>query len=208
MIEGIQGEGGVIPATPEFVHGVRDLCTDTGALMIVDEVQTGMGRTGEWWCMDHFNVIPDIYTTAKGLAAGLPIGAIMTTDAIAATMTPGTHGTTFGGSPLVCTSGNAVIDIINRERLLDNVNTVSEAWFNDLRALKSEKIVDVRGMGFLIGVEMDSEETARNVRSRMLGDGILVNVCHGKVVRIIPPLIFTMEQEKTWMESFAAALSH
>lgn len=133
MLECIQAEGGVIPATAEFIHGVRDICTDSGALMIVDEVQTGMGRTGKWWCVDHFNVVPDIITSAKGLAAGLPVGAVITTDTIAATMTPGTHGTTFGGTPLVCTSGNAVIDIINRERLLENVTLVSEEWFKDLR---------------------------------------------------------------------------
>lgn len=122
-------------------------------------------------------------------------------------MTPGTHGTTFGGTPFVCTSGNAVIDIINRERLLDNVNTVSEAWIGDLRALRSDRITDIRGKGFLIGVEMDSEETAAAVRQQMLSSNILVNVCHGKVVRIMPPLIFSAEQEKVWMDSFARALS-
>jgi len=206
MVEGIQGEGGVIPASEEFLKGVRDLCTDTGALMIVDEVQTGIGRTGKWWCMDHFGIVPDIITSAKGLAAGLPIGAVLTTDEIAACMTPGTHGSTFGGTPLVCASAIAVIDIINRERILDNVNSVSEEWFKDLRALKSKKIKDIRGRGFLIGVEMETEQDAANVKAKMRDSGILVNVCHGKTVRIMPPLIFSKDQEKEWMQAFESCL--
>lgn len=210
MVEGIQGEGGVIPATKEFIEGVRDLCTDFGVLMVVDEVQTGMGRTGKWWCMDQFGVVPDIITAAKGLAAGMPIGAVMTTDEIASCMTPGTHGTTFGGNPLVCASGSAVIDIINRQRILDNVNTVSESWFADLNALKAQhpdKIKDVRGMGFLIGVEMDSEATAAAVKKFMFDHNILVNVAHGKTLRLIPPLIFTMEQKNEFMRALTEALN-
>ncbi len=210
MVEGIQGEGGVIPATKEFIEGVRDLCTDLGVIMIVDEVQTGMGRTGKWWCMDQFGVVPDIITAAKGLAAGMPIGAVMTTDEIASCMTPGTHGTTFGGNPLVCASGSAVIDIINRQRILDNVNTVSESWFADLNALKAQhpdKIRDVRGMGFLIGVEMDSEATAAAVKKFMFDHNILVNVAHGKTLRLIPPLIFTMEQKNEFMRILTEALN-
>ena len=206
MIEGIQGEGGVICATPEFLHGVRDLCTDNGTLMIVDEVQTGMGRTGKWWCMDHYDIVPDIITSAKGLAAGMPIGAIMTTDEIASVMTPGTHGSTFGGNPLVCASGCSVIDIINRQRLLENVETVGKAWKADLKAVGSPKIKDVRGLGFLIGVEMDSEATAAAVKKYMLEHNILINVAHGKTVRLMPPLIFTMEQKDAFMNVFKDAI--
>ena len=206
MIEGIQGEGGVICATPEFLHGVRDLCTDNGTLMIVDEVQTGMGRTGKWWCMDHYDIVPDIITSAKGLAAGMPIGAIMTTDEIASVMTPGTHGSTFGGNPLVCASGCSVIDIINRQRLLENVETVGKAWKADLKAIGSPKIKDVRGLGFLIGVEMDSEATAAAVKKYMLEHNILINVAHGKTVRLMPPLIFTLEQKDAFMNVFKDAL--
>ncbi len=206
MLEGIQGEGGVIVATPEFVKGVRDLCTDYGALMIVDEVQTGVGRTGKWWCMEHYDVIPDIITTAKGLAAGMPIGAVMTTDEIASVMTPGTHGTTFGGNPLVCASACSVIDIINRSRILDNVNRVSEQWMKELKALKSPKIKEVRGMGFLIGVELQDEATAAAVKKFMFDHNILINVAHGKTVRLIPPLIFSMEQKDVFMVNFKLAL--
>lgn len=207
LIEGIQGEGGVIPATMDFMKGVRELCDDNGTLLIADEVQTGVGRTGKWWCMDQFEVVPDIITTAKGLGAGMPIGAVMTTDEIAACMTPGTHGTTFGGNPLVCASGCAVIDIINRSRILDNVNKVSAQWMKELRAIDSDKIVDVRGMGFLMGVEMKDEATAAAVKKHMFDHKILVNVAHGKTIRIIPPLIFSMDQKDVFMANFKEALN-
>ncbi|MCQ2085230.1 MAG: aspartate aminotransferase family protein, partial [archaeon] len=207
LIEGIQGEGGVIPATMDFMKGVRELCDDNGTLLIADEVQTGVGRTGKWWCMDQFDVVPDIITTAKGLGAGMPIGAVMTTDEIAACMTPGTHGTTFGGNPLVCASGCAVIDIINRSRILDNVNKVSAQWMKELRAIGSDKIVDVRGMGFLMGVEMKDEATAAAVKKHMFDHNILVNVAHGKTIRIIPPLIFSMDQKDVFMANFKEALN-
>ncbi|MDD2626183.1 MAG: aspartate aminotransferase family protein [Candidatus Methanomethylophilus sp.] len=208
MIEGIQGEGGVVPASEEFLKGVRDLCTDLGVLMVVDEVQTGMGRTGKWFCMDHFGIVPDIITTAKGLGAGMPIGAVMTTDEIAAVMTPGTHGTTFGGNPLVTASGCAVIDIISRHHILDNVNKVGKNWVDDLQKLKQENshIVDVRGRGFLLGAEIDTPEKAVAIRDYMIAHGVLTNVCHGKTIRIIPPLIFSAEQKDDYMKVFTEAL--
>jgi len=206
MLECIQGEGGVIVATPEFVKGVRDLCTDAGALMIVDEVQTGICRTGKWWGFEHYDIVPDIITSAKGLAAGMPIGAVMTTDEIASVMTPGTHGTTFGGNPLVCASGCSVIDIINRNRILDNVNKVSAQWMKELKAIDSPKIVDVRGKGFLIGVEMKDEATAASVKNYMFDHKILINVAHGKTVRLMPPLIFSMEEMEYFMVNFKAAV--
>ena len=210
IVEGIQGESGVHPATREFFRGVRDLCTDNGTLMIVDAVQTGMGRTGQWWCCDALGVIPDIMTTAKGLAAGMPIGAVMSTDEIASVMTPGTHGTTFGGNPLVTASGCAVIDIINREHLLENVRTVGEAWTKDLKALQADfpnKIVDVRGMGFIQGVEISTPEEAASIRDYMIGHQVLVNLAHGKTVRLIPPLIFSMKQKDDFMKVFSEAVA-
>ena len=174
--------------------------------MIVDEVQTGICRTGKWWGFEHYDIVPDIITSAKGLAAGMPIGAVMTTDEIASVMTPGTHGTTFGGNPLVCASACSVIDIINRSRILDNVNRVSEQWMKELKALKSPKIKEVRGMGFLIGVELQDEATAAAVKKFMFDHNILINVAHGKTVRLIPPLIFSMEQKDLFMANFKLAL--
>lgn len=174
--------------------------------MIVDEVQTGMGRTGKWFGTQNYNVIPDIITMAKGLGGGVPIGAVVTTNELSSVMTPGTHGTTFGGNPLVCTAGSAVIDIMKKEHILDNVNTVGDAWMKELKAINSPKIKDVRGKGFLIGVEMDSPETAVGIQKYMLDNGILINVCHGKVIRLIPPLILKQEHVAMFMKMFKECL--
>ena len=193
MVEPIQGEGGVIAADTPFFKAVRDVCDDKGALMVVDEVQTGIGRTGRWLGIDHHGVVPDIVTLAKGLGGGVPIGAVVTTDELSATMAPGTHGTTFGGNPLVCAAGNAVIDIIRKEGIVDKVAKLGEDWMEELRRIDSPSIAEVRGQGLIVGIEMDAPETAVRVQKEMREDGILVNVCHGNVVRLIPPLI--LEQE-------------
>ena len=195
MVEPIQGEGGVRTASKEFFKGVRDLCDDYGALMVVDEVQTGIGRTGQWYGIQNFDVVPDIITMAKGLGGGAPIGAVTTTDEISAVMVPGTHGTTFGGNPLVCASGNAVFDIMKSENLVEHSREVGARWMADIRSLESDKIKEVRGYGLIIGLEMESNETAVGIQKACREDGILVNVCHGNVVRLIPPLIINDEQK-------------
>lgn len=195
MVEPIQGEGGVRTASKEFFKGVRDLCDDYGALMVVDEVQTGIGRTGQWYGIQNFDVVPDIITMAKGLGGGAPIGAVTTTDEVSAVMVPGTHGTTFGGNPLVCASGNAVFDIMKSENLVENSREVGARWMADIRSLESDKIKEVRGYGLIIGIEMESNDTAVGIQKACREDGILVNVCHGNVVRLIPPLIINDEQK-------------
>lgn len=206
LVEPIQGEGGVMGAKPEFYKAVRDICTDNGTLMVVDEVQTGMGRTGKWFGIENFGIVPDMMTLAKGLGAGVPIGALVTTKELSSVMTPGTHGTTFGGNPLVCASGRTVVDIMKKEKILDNVNTVGSAWMKELKALKSSKIKDVRGMGLIIGVEMDSPDTATEIQKYMRSKGILINVCHGNVIRLIPPLIIAKEHKDAFMRTFADVL--
>lgn len=207
LVEPVQGEGGVVTAEPEFFKAVRDLCTDNGVLMIVDEVQTGMGRTGEWFGIQNYNVVPDVITTAKGLGGGLPIGAIMTTDVLSSVMTPGTHGTTFGGNPLVCASGCAVIDIIRKEGLVQKAADLGSSWIADINAIRSDRVKAVRGMGLIIGIEMDSEDTARSVQRYMRENGVLVNVCHGRVIRLIPPLIVVPDQKNLFMELFRKAIA-
>ncbi len=202
MIEPIQGEGGVVVAKPAFYKAVRDICNDTGALMIVDEVQTGMGRTGKWFGTQNYGIIPDVITMAKGLGGGLPIGAIVTTNELSAVMTPGTHGTTFGGNPLVCAAGCAVIDIMKKDKVLDNVNTIGEELMKEIKAIKTPKIKDVRGKGLIIGIEMDTPETAVHIQNYMRENGVLINVCHGKVIRLIPPLILTKEHVDVFMKRF------
>ncbi|MHC1709261.1 MAG: acetylornithine transaminase [Methanomassiliicoccales archaeon] len=189
ILEPVQGEGGVLPASQEYFRTVRDLCTDAGALMIVDEVQTGMGRTGKWFGFQHFGVVPDIISLAKALGGGVPIGAIMTSPEIARTFTPGTHGTTFGGNPLACAAANAVIRTMKKEKLVERAADLGESWRSELRSMASghPEVADVRGLGLMIGVEMG--DLAKEFQKFALGKRLLVNVSAGKVVRLVPPLI-------------------
>jgi acetylornithine aminotransferase/acetylornithine/N-succinyldiaminopimelate aminotransferase len=191
ILEPVQGEGGVLPATQEYFRTVRDLCADRGALMIVDEVQTGMGRTGKWFGFQNYGVVPDIISLAKGLGGGVPIGAIVTSPDIAKTFTPGTHGTTFGGNPLVCAAANAVIRTLKKERLVDRAAELGGRWKEGLKGIAKDRpeITDVRGMGFMLGVEMG--DLSKEFQRYALKQGLLVNVSAGKVVRLVPPLIIS-----------------
>ncbi len=191
ILEPVQGEGGVLPADREYFRAARDLCTDAGAMMIVDEVQTGMGRTGKWFGFQNFGVVPDIISLAKALGGGVPIGAIMTSPEIAKTFTPGTHGTTFGGNPLACAAANAVIRTMKRDRLVERAAELGERWRTELRkiAMDRTEVADVRGLGLMIGVEMG--DLAKEFQKFALGKKLLVNVSAGKVVRLVPPLIIS-----------------
>ncbi len=145
IVEPVQGEGGVRTVDPEFFKTVRDLCTDNGALMIVDEVQTGIGRTGKWFGIENFGVVPDVISMAKALGAGVPIGAISTYDDLAKVMTPGSHGTTFGGNPLVTASVKATIDIMKEEKLVENSRDTGAYPKKQIQSIDSDEIVEVRG---------------------------------------------------------------
>ena len=191
LLEPLQGEGGVNPGNPEFFKTVRDICTDNGSLMIVDEVQTGMGRTGKWFGIDNFGVVPDIISMAKALGSGMPIGAIATTDELYGTLSPGTHGTTFGGNPLVTASASVTIDIMKEERLVENSYEMGAYWRDEISKIESDEIVDIRGLGLITGIEMRTK--ANDFRKYCLENGVLVNVCHGNTVRLIPPLIIGKE---------------
>ena len=187
LIEPIQAEGGVQTAPKEFFKAVRDVCTDNGTLMIVDEVQTGMGRTGKWFGIQNYDVIPDIMTLAKALGGGVPIGAVVSTPEVSSCFIPGTHGTTFGGNPLVCAAASATIDIMKEEKLIENSEKLGKKWMSDLKKIECGDITEVRGLGLIIGIEM--KEHAKDVQKAALDNGILVNVCHMNTVRLIPPLI-------------------
>ena len=192
IVEPIQGEGGVRTVAGEFFKTVRDLCTDNGALMIVDEVQTGMGRTGKWFGIENFGVTPDIMSLAKALGGGVPVGAVVTTDEISKVMTPGTHGTTFGGTPLVCAAVKATIDIMKEEKLVENSASIGAYLKSEISKIVSDEIADVRGYGLIIGIEMKSK--APDFQRFCRDNGVLVNVCHGNVIRLIPPLIIGKEE--------------
>lgn len=206
IVEPIQGESGVHTASAEFFKGVRDLCTDNGTMMIVDEVQTGIGRTGEWYGIQNFGVVPDIITMAKALGGGTPIGAVCSTDQISKVMTPGTHGTTFGGNPLVCAAGCAVLDIMKRDNIVPHVKDIGARWMADLKAIDSLMIKEVRGYGLIIGIQMDSSETASKVQSYCRENGVLINVAHGGTIRLIPPLILEDGQKDVFTGLLREAL--
>lgn len=206
IVEPIQGESGVHTASAEFFKGVRDLCTDNGTMMIVDEVQTGIGRTGEWYGIQNFGVVPDIITMAKALGGGTPIGAVCSTDEISKVMTPGTHGTTFGGNPLVCAAGCAVLDIMKRDNIVPHVKDIGARWMADMKAIDSPMIREVRGYGLIIGIQMDSSETASKVQSYCRENGVLINVAHGGTIRLIPPLILEDSQKDVFTGLLREAL--
>ncbi len=186
IIEPIQGEGGVRPCSEEFFRTARDLCDEKGALLISDEVQTGMGRTGEWFGFQHYGVVPDIISLAKGMGGGFPIGCILSSDDVSKTFSPGTHGTTFGGSPLASAVALAVIHVIESEGLVKSAAVKGEAMMNGLKKLIGDEVTEVRGAGLMIGMEMKTK--AQALQGHALEKGVLINVCAGNVVRMVPPL--------------------
>jgi len=205
ILEPVQGEGGVRPATEEFFRAARDVCDDSGALLICDEVQTGMGRTGRWFGFQHFNVVPDIVTLAKALGSGAPIGACLTSHDLASTFTPGSHGTTFGGNPLACSAALATLEVMKRDRVPERADEMGRKWSGELRRIASStgRITDVRGHGLIIGLEMG--EDAKRLQAAAWERRYLVNVCAGSVLRLIPPLIVSEESLRGFnslLESF------
>ncbi|MCF3651180.1 aspartate aminotransferase family protein [Synoicihabitans lomoniglobus] len=189
FIETIQGEGGVNAATPEFLRGLRALCSQHNVLLMLDEVQCGVGRTGKFFAFEHADVRPDAIGMAKGLGGGFPIGAIWIGETSAELFKPGSHGTTFGGTPLACAAALAVLDILEREDLLAHVTKASVAWHAELTALAAAfpvHIKGVRGQGFMIGIQMT--EDAPGWVTALREAGLLVPMAGGNVVRLLPPL--------------------
>jgi acetylornithine/succinyldiaminopimelate/putrescine aminotransferase len=204
IAEPVQGEGGVHRATPEFLAGLRRLCDERGALLIFDEVQCGLGRTGRLWAYEGYGVAPDIMTLAKPLAGGLPIGAVLTTEAVASAMAPGDHGSTFAGGPLVCRSATVVFDRIAEPEFLDEVRSKGERLCARLRDLRSQHIRDVRGVGLLVGVELDG--SAKPVIAAAAERGLLVIAAGENVLRLCPPLVVTRAEIDFAVDTLAACL--
>lgn len=204
LVEAIQGEGGVRPLSQEFFAEARALADSTGALLIVDEIQAGMGRTGKWFAYQHYGIQPDITTLAKPLAGGIPLGAVLCTEEVARSLHPGMHGTTFGGGPLACAVAVAVIDAIEKDGLLANATAVGDYFQQQLRGLakKHEAIVDVRGKGLMVAAEVDSAELGKTVVAEMLKRHILINCTSDTVLRFLPPYIL----ERGHVDTAIAAL--
>lgn len=195
VLEPIQGEGGVNVPDDDYLQKVRALCDKHGALLIFDEVQTGIGRTGKMFAYEHFGIKPDIVTLAKGLAGGVPIGAFLATDKVASAFHPGDHGSTFGGNPLACAASKAVLDTILEDNLLDNVNEVGAYLMDAIRVLGEKYpaiIRSVRGKGFMVGIELTRE--GRGIVEACLAEKLIINCTAGNVLRLVPSLTIGKQQ--------------
>jgi acetylornithine/N-succinyldiaminopimelate aminotransferase len=205
ILEPIQGENGVVPPPPGYLAAARDICTAAGALLVLDEVQTGVGRTGHWFAHQADGVEPDIVTLAKGLGGGLPIGACIAFGPTGELFPPGSHGTTFGGNPVSCAAALAVIRTIAGEGLLDHVKRVGEQLRRGVEALGHPLVAGVRGAGLLLGVEL-TRPASGAVAAGLRAAGFLVNPVQPDVVRLAPPLVLTAEQADAFLAALPAAL--
>ena len=198
MLETIQGEGGVYPPKGDYLKRVRELCDKHGALLILDEIQAGIGRSGKFFAYEKYGVKPDIVTLAKGLAGGVPIGAFICTEAVAQAFHPGDHGTTFGGNPLACAAANVVLDTVPDEKFLAHVEEVG-AYFKgrliDLQKKYPAQISEIRGEGLILGAQLDKPRlTGVEIVNECMKRGAIINCTVGTVLRFIPPLIITPAQ--------------
>ena len=211
IVEPIQGEGGVIPATPAFLRELRELCDRHHAVLIFDEVQTGVGRTGELYAYMHYGITPDLLTTAKALGGGFPIGALLAREEVASVMTVGTHGTTYGGNPLACAVAGAAFDIINTPEVLNGVNAKRERFVQHLQHINAKYDVfsDVRGMGLLIGAALNEKYKgrARDFLYAAADVGVMVLNAGPDVMRFAPSLVVEEVDIDEGMQRFAQAVA-
>jgi len=198
MLETIQGEGGVYPPKNDYLKKVRELCDKYGALLIFDEIQAGIGRSGKFFAYEKYGVKPDIVTLAKGLAGGVPIGAFICTEEVAKAFKPGDHGTTFGGNPLACAAANVVLDTVPDEKFLAHVEEVGAYFKEKLIGLQKKypaQIKEIRGEGLILGAQLDKpKKSGVEIVNECMKRGAIINCTVGTVLRFIPPLIITTAQ--------------
>lgn len=207
LVEPVQGEGGVRPAEPAFLAELRRICDEHGLVLIFDEVQCGVGRTGSLFAYQHYGVEPDIMTLAKGIGGGVPLGAMVARAEVAEGFTRGSHASTYGGNPLATAAGCVVLDEVLREGFLDHVTAMGERLRDGLRSALGDhpRVVDVRGLGLMNGVELDATPAeALQVVHACREDGLLLNTAGGTVVRMVPPLIVTADDVDLAIERLAA----
>jgi len=198
LVEPVQGEGGVTAASDEYLNGLRALCDEHDLLLMLDEIQTGNGRTGQYFAYQHFDWQPDVVTTAKGLGNGVPIGACLAKGKAAHVLQPGNHGSTYGGNPLACGAACAVINTIINEQLCERVDElgkrIRQQLIQHLGEAGSQFVSDYRGKGLMIGIALNTKENCGGIMKMALEAGLLLNVTAGNVVRLLPPFIITDEQ--------------
>ena len=210
VVEPIQGEGGVMPATPEFMQGLRALCDEHHALLVLDEVQSGMGRSGKLFAYEHYGIRPDILTTAKALGGGFPVSAMLTTNEIASVMAPGVHGTTYGGNPLACAIAETALDIINMPEVLEGVEARRQQFVEALQAIDSKFAIfsEIRGKGLLIGAVLKPQfaSKARDILNASAAEGLMILTAGTDVIRFVPSLVIEPTDIAEGMTRFASAI--
>jgi acetylornithine aminotransferase len=199
IVEPIMGEAGVITPDDGYLAGLRDICDRVGALLVFDCVQTGIGRTGQWFGFEHEKVQPDVITLAKGLGGGLPLGATIAYGRAAELLQPGDHGTTFGGNPIACAAANAVLDVIESKKLMQSARVFEKKIKKSLSVVPG--VSEVRGRGLLLGIELRTP-IAKKVATAMLEAGVIVNAANDQTIRIAPPLIVTTPQSEKFISIF------
>ena len=206
MLEIVQGEGGIYMADLDYQRNLRQLCDQMGWLLICDEVQCGMGRTGTWFGFQHAGIAPDVATLAKGLAGGVPIGACLASGRAAVLFGPGNHGSTFGGNQLATTAALATIHVVERDNLIANAISIGQLIRDELaKALAGKSgVVDIRGQGLMIGIELD--RPCGDLVKQALSEGLLINVTADKVVRLLPPLTFSAEEARELVSRLSALI--
>jgi acetylornithine aminotransferase len=206
LVEPIIGEGGILVPDDGYLPALRRICDSKGWLLMLDEVQTGNGRTGRYFAYQHLGILPDVVTTAKGLANGLPMGACLARGIAAETLKPGNHGSTFGGNPLACAAAHAVLDALVDDHLIERAGVLGDRMLNGFRkALAGDNhVVDIRGKGLMIGIELDAPQP--NLVKTALASGLLINVTHDTVIRLLPPLILTDAQADEIVERVVALI--
>jgi acetylornithine aminotransferase/acetylornithine/N-succinyldiaminopimelate aminotransferase len=208
MMEPVQGESGVHPLDVGYVTAVRKLCDEKGLLLIFDEIQTGMGRTGKLFAYEHYGVEPDIFTLAKALGGGVPIGALCAKESVAQAFSPGDHGSTFGGNPLACAAGLAVMEAMLTQELPSNAEKMGSYLMGKLLELKNRLgiITEVRGLGLMVGIELEQEK-APEVKNKLFEQGFLVGSVGMSVIRLLPPLIITEEDIDAFVKALEQVLT-
>jgi len=207
LVEPIQGEGGVIVPRDGYLRGLRELSSAKGILLVFDEVQVGMGRTGKLFAYEHFGITPDIMTLAKALGGGLPLGAMLARDEVARSLSPGSHASTFGGNPVVCSAGLAVLKTLTRNGVLENCVKMGKLLLDGLQSLQASfpVIQEIRGKGLLLGVELDCE--AAKIVEECLREGLLINGTANRVLRLLPPLIVKKKEIEQALDILAKILA-
>lgn len=205
IVEPIQGENGVITPPAGYLRQLREICDDNGALLVIDSVQTGMGRTGFWFGYEHEEITPDVITLAKGLGGGLPLGAMIAIGPAAQLLKPGEHGSTFGGNPVACAAGLASINEIERKTLNEKSLELGEFLKSEL--LRIDGVTEVRGRGLLLGIVL-TQDWAKEIANYLLAKGVLVNAPNENTIRIAPPLIVTQKECAKFIKIFAEVISN